>query len=446
MDLDLENQDPPLRAAGAGPRALDTPSAQDSSRATASSTPPAATLDASKAPSSEPESSSEPAEPAEPPTHPLPRRFEALRAALPAWVLGHLVVFAVSWHRDPKHPLAALFEWDTVWYRTIAAHGYAPTGSLIHFFPLTSIGAAGISLATRIPVSVALFGFCWLAGLLFGAALYRLTLFETGDRGAAWRAAWLVQLAPGGYALVMGYTEPLAGLLAVLYFLSLRAVAVRGDDAPAGFLRRHGLWLAAVIGLFCGVSRPTAVVLVLAGTVEGLRIARAAGWRPLTTARAALAAASPALGLFAFLVYSKAEYGSWKMPLSQQVLKNNRGAVFNNPLTSLHFWVYAVGRHNHGRQVALMCALLIVTAALLICVVARRLPASYLVWVVPSYILAITSHIFTSLPRYIGALFPIIMVLALMTRRRWQFYAVLAISILLLAWTSHITFAKWLTA
>lgn len=418
MDIDLQNQNP-------------------------SSADPESSTAAASGPASEPASTSGPVPPR---TQSSPRRFEALRAALPGWVLGHLVVFAVSWHRDPKHPLAALFEWDTVWYRAIAAHGYAPTGSLIHFFPLTSMGAAAISLVTRLPVSVALFGFCWIAGLLFGAALYRLTLFETGDRGAAWRAAWLVQVAPGGYALVMGYTEPLAGLLAVLYFLSLRAVAVRGDDAPAGFLRRHGLWLAAVVGLLSGISRPTAVVLVLAGTVEGLRIARAAGWRPVTTARAALAAASPALGLFAFLVYSKTEYGSWKMPLSQQVLKANRGAVVNNPLTSLHFWVYSVGRHNHGRQVALMCTLLIVATALLICVVARRLPVSYLVWVVPSYILAITSHIFTSLPRYIGALFPIVIVLALLTKRRWQFYAVLAVGLLLLVWTSHITFATWLTA
>jgi hypothetical protein len=420
MDLDLENQDPPLPAAdSAGPRAGDAPPAAE----------------------------------------PGPRRFEALRAALPAWVLGHLVVFAVSWHRDRRHPFSALFGWDTEWYRMIAAHGYGPSGSLIHFFPLTSICAAGIMLVTRIPVDFALLGFCWIAGLLFAAALYRLTLFETGDRGAAWRSAWLVQLAPGGYALVMGYTEPLAGLLAVLYFLSLRVVAVRaggdasnastgltGPTAPIGFLSRHGLSLAAVIGLFSGISRPTAVLLALAGTVEGLRIARASGWRPAILARAALAAASPAVGLFAFLLYSDAAFGSWKLPLSQQVLKNNRGAVFNNPLTSLHFWLHAAGRHNHGRQVALMCALLIVTAALLICVVARRLPASYLVWVIPSYVLGITSHIFTSLPRYVGALFPLVMVLALMTKRRWQFYAVLAAGVVLLAWTSHITFARWLTA
>ena len=108
--------------------------------------------------------------------------------------------------------------WDTVWYRYIAAHGYNPGSSLIHFFPLTPISAGGLAWATRIPVTVALFGFCWVAALFFGAALYRLTYFETGDRDAARRASWLIQLTPGAYALAMGYTEPLAGLLAVGYF------------------------------------------------------------------------------------------------------------------------------------------------------------------------------------------------------------------------------------
>jgi hypothetical protein len=396
----------------------------------------------------------------EPQSTAAPRRFEALRAAAPGWVVGHLLVILVAWHHSPKHPLAALLDWDSVWYRWIAGRGYGD-GSLIHFFPLTPAGAALLRLVTRIPVTEALFGFCWIAALVFGAALYRLTLLETGDRGAARRSAWLIQLAPGAYALVMGYTEPLAGLLAVLYFLFLRSVAARGgdeaqneargddgtrDDLWGMLLRRHGLWPAALVGLLGGISRPTGIVLALAGAIEGWRIARASGWRPATTVQAAAAAVAPALGLFAFLAYSRVNYGSWTLPLSQQVIKTNRGALVNDPRTSLHLWLHGAGRGNHGHQVAAMCVLLIVTAALLILAVAWKLPWSYLVWTVPSYLLAITSHSFTSLPRYIGALFPIVMVLAMLTRRRWQFWAVLAVSAGLLIWTSHITFSLWLVA
>lgn len=389
----------------------------------------------------------EPGEPRAAPGREAGRRFEALRAAWPGWVAGHLLVILVSWHLHPKHPLAALSEWDTVWYRTIAQQGYGD-GSLVHFFPLTSGTAWLVREATRIPAGIALFSVVWLAGLLFGAALYRLTLFETGDRGAARRAAWLIQLAPGAYALVMGYTEPLAGLLGVLYFLCLRSVSVEGRGPGLALLRRHGLWLAALLGLLAGVSRPTGILLVAVGLVEGLRIARAAGWRPLVLAETALAAAAPVLGLVGFLAYSKIEYGSWTKPLSQQMIKQNRGAVLNDPLSSIHFWLHGAARANHGLQTVTMCLLLIFGTALLIVFVARKLPLSYLLWTLPSFAFAITSHAFTSLPRYVGALFPVVMVLAVMTgtAKRWQRYAVYAFSVALLVWTSHTVLATWLVA
>ena len=141
---------------------------------------------------------------------------DGLRVTLPAWIAARVLVCVVSWHADPAHPLGKLFSWDTQWYLGIAEHGYDRGGILVHFFPLTSLCAAGLAALTRLPASIALFAFCWATALLFGALVHRLVTRETGDREAARRAAWLTQLVPGAYALVMGYTEPLAGLAAFL--------------------------------------------------------------------------------------------------------------------------------------------------------------------------------------------------------------------------------------
>jgi len=60
-----------------------------------------------------------------------------------------------------------------------------------------------------------------------------------------------------------------------------------------------------------------------------------------------------------------------------------------------------------------MAMLLILLVAALLPLLARRLPVSYLAWTLPMYALAITSHDFTSLPRYLGALFPALIAAAL---------------------------------
>jgi hypothetical protein len=349
---------------------------------------------------------------------------------------------------DRQHPLGKLFAWDTPWYRYIAANGYDPKGGFAHFFPFTPMVAAAVSAVTWLPVTIALFGVCWIGALVFGALVHRIVVRETGDHAAARRAAWLTQLAPGAYALVMGYTEPLAGVLAAGYFLAIRAY----PDRPAR------TWTAVVLGFFSGFARPTGLLLAIPGVVEGVRSARAAGRPGLDSTanasarsasaksaagKALLSSAAPVLGLFAYLAYSRVRFQSWLLPFTQQTIKTNRAHLINSPRLSFH----DVSRFRyHGHQVADMCLLLIVLAAVLLPIVARKLPASYVLWTLPMYGLAITSHNFTSLPRYIGALFPILIAAALVFRRWWQESILLAASAGLLIWTTHTAFAGFLVA
>jgi hypothetical protein len=332
-----------------------------------------------------------------------------------------------------NHPLAKLFMWDTPWYRYIAANGYDPQGGFVHFFPLTPMTAAAVTAVTRLPVTIALFGVCWAGALVFGALVHRIVVRETGDRAAARRAAWLTQLAPGGYALVMAYTEPLAGVLAAGYFLAIRAYPDR----------KSRTWTAVVLGFLSGIARPTGLLLAIPGAVEGVRSAHAAGWRGRVAAKALLTTVAPVAGLISFLAYSRLRFHSWMLPFTQQTLKANRAHLINSPVHAFH----VVSRFRyHGHQVADMCLLLIVLGAVLLPVVARKLPASYALWTLPMYGLAITSHNFTSLPRYVGALFPILIAAALVFRRWWQEAVLLSASLALLIWTTHTALAGFLVA
>jgi hypothetical protein len=361
---------------------------------------------------------------------------EGIAATFPAWLAAHVIVIWVSWDLYPSHPLHGLYVWDTEWYWGIARYGYDASGGLIHFFPLTSIFAAAVAAVTRLPVSIALFAFCWAAALLFGALVHRLTVRESGNRPAAVRAAWLSQLAPGAFVLVMGYTEPLAGALAVGYFLAVRA-------PMAG--RPRSAWAAVPLGFLSGIARPTGVLLVIPGAVEGVRAAHASGWRKADIARAVLTALAPGAGLASFLAYSRLRFGSWMLPFTEQVNVANRAAVMNNP-----FWTFGhVWQHDwrgHGHAVVIMSSLLIAGFALLIVAVWRRLAVSYLAWTVPSFVLATGSQDFTSLPRYVGALFPALIAAALLARRPWQWAPLLAGSCALLVWTAYFALAGFAVA
>lgn len=367
--------------------------------------------------------------------------WAGLRATLPAWIAARVLVGAVSWHLDPAHPLGKLLTWDTQWYLGIAEHGYDRGGILIHFFPLTSLCAAALAAVTRLPPSVALVASCWVSALLFGALVHRVVVRESGDHAAARRAAWLTQLTGGGYALVMGYTEPLAGVLTVGYFLAVRGIGT-APGCAAGRSRGR-FWAALGLGFFGGMARPVGVLLAVPGAVEGLRHARHEGWCAASLARAAAVIVAPAAGLATFLAYSAVRYGNWLLPYTQQTSARGRGAVMGDPIRILHHvWVHNWRGHGHGA--AIMACVLILGFGALLPIVWRRLPISYAAWTIPSFVLSIGSKDFTSLPRYLSALFPCLIAAALVTRRRWQWAAMLALNCALLVWATYYVFAVYI--
>jgi len=214
------------------------------------------------------------------------------------------------------------------------------------------------------------------------------------------RVPWLAALAPGASALVLPYTEAVAGALAVGMFLCLR---------------RHRLLGAAACGLLSGLVRPTGVLLAVPAAIELVRD-RPRGIRDL--AARGLAVVSPLLGTGCYLAWCGVRYGHPMLPYTVQTQSRLRGGWVVNPAKTLFHYVPG------GLDWRLNVGLIVLGIGLLV-VALRRLPLSYGVWSALMFAAAVTSLQQHSLPRYLANMFPLVMAAALVVRSRRAFVAVL---------------------
>jgi hypothetical protein len=341
---------------------------------------------------------------------------QSLLAALPAWLLARALVLAAWAVANARGGAASLHVWDADWYYKLGVDGYGPYGAEgSRFFPLLP-GIVGVGDGLGLPARSWLVAVCWVAALFFGAAVHRLTVLETGDEAGGRRAAWLIQLVPGASVLAIGYSEALAGLLAVLYFEVLR--------------HRGGTRVGFLVGALSGLVRPTGVVLSAAGAYEALR-SRVAGDR--THAKKAVLALAPLAGTAAFLLWAWVSFGDPLTPYRTQSWGELRGGVVSSP------WEWLTKDSPGGYPWQLCLSLLAITAAGLVAC-ARRLPASYLVWSLPMVGLAVTAWGLHSLPRYVSFVFPLWIAVALVCRIRWAWWVVLGASALGFTWVAYLNF------
>jgi hypothetical protein len=80
----------------------------------------------------------------------------------------------------------------------------------------------------------------------------------------------------------------------------------------------------------------------------------------------------------------------------------------------------------------------VTAVALVLCAI--RLPATYLVWSLPMVFLTVTAWGLHSLPRYLAEVFPLWIAVALASRHRWVWTAVLAVSTVGFTWVAYLDF------
>ncbi|MEJ7844896.1 MAG: hypothetical protein WKF93_04575 [Acidimicrobiales bacterium] len=322
-----------------------------------------------------------------------------LRAALPGWIAGRVLVavaalvadFAIGrWRREvgPPPMRYGLFAWDGNFYRGIAEQGYlAIDQEAIRFFPLyPQLGVNGAGLLVL----------AWVAALAAGAVVHRLTLDITGDTAVARRAAFLVGVAPPSFVLVWAYSESL--------FMTLAAAAL------LAMLRRRW-WLAGGLGALAALCRPTGALLALAAGVEGLR-----GWRAASrTERLArlVAVGAPLVATAGWYAWVGANYGDVGVGLDEQERLRHG---FVDPLTSLGRsaeQLFTGGFAGHHLPFALGLVALVVLAA-------RRLPAGLSVFAGATVVAALSAGNLDSIERYGLSAVPLVVVAATVARTRAQ--------------------------
>ena len=116
-----------------------------------------------------------------------------------------------------------LLQWDSEWYFKIVTDGYQYNGDPtvqqnIVFYPLYPMLARGLAAISGLTPADAMLLVSNVAGLLAIVMLFKLVREEFGDQLALATIA-LLSFFPASVLLSAGYTEPLALLLIVSFFL-----------------------------------------------------------------------------------------------------------------------------------------------------------------------------------------------------------------------------------
>ena len=347
---------------------------------------------------------------------------EAVSASWLPWLTGRAVVlaslalakFEVS-HLDIRNAKAiadahaGLWSWDAGWYSNLAAHGYHTVGpDGLRFFPLLPVVASAIHHLTFVPVDAATALVANASALAATVVLYLLARSEFGDAGVARSAAWLLNLVPAAFVTVMGYSDPLAILLAVSCF----------------YLLRHQRWLgAAALGFLAGTARPLGCLLVVPALCEGLRGVRAIGWVQRWSRLVAVLA--PAAGLLAYLSWTSIEFGSFTKPLTLQADPTRHGGLTDPVVTLYHDAVNLVGGHHLGTDLHLPW---VAVSVVMVVVVFWRLPASYGLYSAAIVVVAASGSNLDSFERYALGAFPLVLAGGTLLRSRRVEITVLVLS------------------
>ncbi len=316
--------------------------------------------------------------------------------------------------------------WDALWYQHIAEEGYAAGNGTTAFFPLypllsrvVSVPLGGqIVVAELLVTSVSFVGAMWL--------LYRIAQRETGASTVGYLAVLLTALFPVGFFLLAPYTESL------FLALTLAAFWLARTDRP---------WAAGAVGFLAALTRAQGIFLALAIAFEYLRtydvlpwIMRRGGRRP---GAALMAAALPIAGTAAVTLYERIIVGEQRSSLEVLAAWGYQVVPPWEALRAGWNHILAGGANGNLAEIEALNLVNLLGFGGIALVAARRLPAAYALYTLPSLALLFT-HVgyispLGSASRYVLVLFPCFIFLAMwLSTRRWMAIAWLSVSAILL--------------
>jgi Glycosyltransferase family 87 len=292
---------------------------------------------------------------------------------------------------SPDHPLAyaMLGVWerfDTLWYLHIAQTGYDRQAAIV-FYPLYPALIRIVSQVLHPPLAAAL-AISTLAAFAFAWGLQELLRLDLPDRTAA-RALLLLAVWPGSFILFAGYADSLVMALSVWSVYCARTERWR---------------LAGVLGLFAGSAK--AMGVVVAAPLAWL------AWRK--DRRRLWTAALPLAGPAAFSLWIRtAGYGS-----STAAYAAHWHTRVAWPWSTLAASVRAFFATPPNLILRLNLIFLVLACGLML---VRRLRMEYRLYALASLALFLTKStdpLLQSTVRYVLAVFPLFLALAMVLERR----------------------------
>ena len=332
-------------------------------------------------------------------------------------VLAKLLVFGVGYaaayiNQGPASPLTLVMNMfakpyapqDSLHYIDIAKNWYVGDPNLdasnfIVFFPLypllirlVTVDFNYINLSALVVSNV--------SSIIAVFYIYKLAKLDFDD-GVAQKSVLFLSVFPNAYFLSAPYTEGLffALVISSLYYARL------ARWATAGYL-----------GFLAALTRIGGLLMLPVLLVELLH---QKGWNPRKMLTVNLFWILLVLG--GFLVYLNINYQVWGDPFKFMDIQRVHWYNTLDPLLGLTRSLGWAGNGVYPKNLILGVAPLVfavfgsITVALGCC---RRLRPSYMVYMVLAWMLAVSTSMWISVPRYVMAMFPMFILLGTLTHRK----------------------------
>lgn len=309
--------------------------------------------------------------------------------------------------------LDILTQWDGVWYRLIASQGYGPPTPEVAaaWFPFYPLLVRAVEFIVR---DYQLAGVLVSNGCLIAAALLLMRLLRLDyDELVCRRAITFLMFNPVSFFLSSAYTESTFLLLSV----------------AALFAARQGNWLVAGLSGMC-LSATRAPGLLIGAPLFAEYLVqwqeRGGKARALFRPHLLYLALVPA-GLLAYMFHLHVLRSDFFLPMHAQA--SGWGKVWTVPWQAFLWPVMFPESHIPLYRTIVGAAIILTGAGFFL-----RLRATYSVYAVASILFYLAWGTLEGLPRYISVIFPIYIVLAVLSSRwKWTYEPLLAFSIALLA-------------
>jgi len=342
-------------------------------------------------------------------------------------IFGHLLIqyrsgfaytsiahFTESYNPILHFLLAPWANFDGVHYLAIAGNGYTNNGAFFPLFPLT------INLLTSLFGTFQAFGpVQYFSGLFLSnayfflalVALHKLLKLDYKDN-IVFQTILVLLVFPTSFFFVSIYTESLFLLLSLLSFY---------------FVRKGNYWIA---GLFTALLTATKFVGIAILPALLLEVVINEKILNIKVLKQKLLKLLPILlapvGLISYMYYNSFKWGdSFFFVKAQEEFANNRtsSSIILFPQTIIRYFkiFFTVSPNQFEFWVALLELSAFVFASIMLYVAYKKgVRATYLVFATLAFLIPASTGTFTSMPRYILAMFPIFIAIALIQNKKFK--------------------------